>query len=256
MKDLKKLMFAASLATLACQPVFAEEMPPADGEAPQFGMPPEGLLIAGVTAASNYMIGGVSLSGNQSSLQPFIEYNFPFGLYVGGWAANGIVDVDGNKWEYDYFMGYRGMLLDGLHLDTSYWVYNYDKTAYFGEAAFVNLDYDVSRKLSMGLGVKHDTFFDNQVFTARFKYDLGNGWSVSGKEEAVNKRSTLDVGGGYEVELQSGTELNWDLGLTHQFDRIWSVDLRAFDSNFEDPNTGDTGSRFVLAINAYTDLLH
>ncbi|WP_221796553.1 TorF family putative porin [Oceanobacter mangrovi] len=258
MKDLNKIMIAVSLATLASQTLAAqteESQPPQDAP-PMAGLPPEGLLIAGVSVTSNYMIGGVTISGNQSSVQPFIEYDTPFGLYVGAWGASGIVDVDNNKWEYDYFLGYRTQLLDKLHVDASYWLYNYDKTAYFGEAGFLNLDYDLTDKLSVGLGVKHDTFFDNQIFTARFNYNINHQWRISGKEEAVNQRSTMEVAGYGEVELQSGKELNWDLGVTHQFDRTWSVDMRMYDSNFVDPNTGDTGSRFVLTLNAYTDLLH
>lgn len=91
-------------------------------------------LTAGITATSNYVSNGVSVSDDNPALQGYVEFEAS-GFYGGVWASTVEDDVDDS--ETDLYIGYRGEFGQGATYDVSYTRYFYNNSGNCcGELAF------------------------------------------------------------------------------------------------------------------------
>ncbi len=212
--------------------VNAEE-PAAQAEAgPQYGA-----LIVGVTGTSNYIVGGLTQTDDKPAVQPFIEYNAPFGAYAGLWGST--VDFSpftDDAWEIDAYAGYRNTF-GKLSVDASYWRYYYDKTGYYGDAVLLGSDYQVTEKLKLGGQVKFDFTLDDQIFSPRVAFTPAESWTIGGKYEFARK----------------GDGIDWDAGVTKALNQSVSLDLRYYDSNFDRPKIVLSLTAAIDAFSAFAD---
>lgn len=240
MKTLTALALVAALpmhTTLSYAEDIASDAPPAVG-----------YLVVGTGVTTNYMVGGSTLSNNKFAVQPFVEYGAPFGGYLGAWASSGIYEsYSDNKYEYDLYIGYRNGLTDTLSYDLSFWKYYNDDTGYYGDAYFLNLDYQVNDRFVTGLEWKRDNFFDANLYKLKASYAMNDAWNVSGSYGLNSKAQPY----------LSGDEKIWDLGVTHQIAPYLSLDARIYQANFADVMTyKEEGTRFVLSAELVTELLN
>ena len=64
-------------------------------------------LTGGVVLASDYRFRGVSLSGKDFAVQPYLTVKHESGLYVGAWGSN-LSENDGDDVEVDLYAGFSG----------------------------------------------------------------------------------------------------------------------------------------------------
>jgi uncharacterized protein (TIGR02001 family) len=64
-------------------------------------------LTGGVAVVSDYRFRGVSLSGKDFAVQPYLTLKHESGLYVGAWGSN-LSENDGDDVEMDLYTGFAG----------------------------------------------------------------------------------------------------------------------------------------------------
>lgn len=64
-------------------------------------------LTGGVAVVSDYRFRGVSLSGKDFAVQPYLTVKHESGLYVGAWGSN-LSENDGDDVEVDLYAGFAG----------------------------------------------------------------------------------------------------------------------------------------------------
>jgi uncharacterized protein (TIGR02001 family) len=64
-------------------------------------------LTGGVAVVSDYRFRGVSLSGKDFAVQPYLTLKHESGLYVGAWGSN-LSENDGDDVEMDLYAGFAG----------------------------------------------------------------------------------------------------------------------------------------------------
>ncbi|MFD1239277.1 TorF family putative porin, partial [Latilactobacillus sakei subsp. carnosus] len=216
--------------------------------------PNDGALILGMSLTSNYIIGGNTQTNNKPAFQPFIEYNAPQGYYLGAWGSSGICDcahtpyglykVDENEYEYDIYVGYRARLTERLNVDLNAWRFAYDDTGHFGNTLNAKVNYRLTPKFDLGLLVKYYTNFDNTLLSQQASYALSEQWRVSGAYEGWTQSKTTGA------ISQDSSDRNWNVGISKQLDRAWSLDVRAYGANFADVWTGEDETRYVMTVTA------
>jgi len=199
--------------------------------AQQPSAPNYGALYVGVTTTSNYLVGGVTQTNGRPAFQPYVEYDTPFGVYVGVWGSNvDFAPVSEDRWEIDGYAGYRNTF-GALSIDASYWRTYYDVTGYYGDYVVVSADYAISDQLKVGGQVKWDFAVKDQIYSPRISFSPFESWEIGGKYEFAKESSNT----------------NWDLGVSKSFyDEAVTVDLRYYDSNFDD-------AKVVVSVNTAID---
>jgi uncharacterized protein (TIGR02001 family) len=79
-------------------------------------------VTGGVALVSDYRFRGVSLSGKDFAVQPYLTVSHESGLYVGAWGSN-ISENDGNDVELDLYAGFSGGDEITYDIGATYYVY-------------------------------------------------------------------------------------------------------------------------------------
>ena len=79
-------------------------------------------VTGGVALVSDYSFRGVSLSGKDFAVQPYLTVSHESGLYVGAWGSN-ISENDGNDVELDLYAGFSGGDEITYDIGATYYVY-------------------------------------------------------------------------------------------------------------------------------------
>jgi len=79
-------------------------------------------VTGGVALMSDYRFRGVSLSGKDFAVQPYLTVSHESGLYVGAWGSN-ISENDGNDVELDLYAGFSGGDEITYDIGATYYVY-------------------------------------------------------------------------------------------------------------------------------------
>jgi uncharacterized protein (TIGR02001 family) len=79
-------------------------------------------LTGGVVLASDYRFRGVSLSGKDFAVQPYLTVNHESGLYVGAWGSN-LSENDGDDVEVDLYAGFSGGEAVTYDIGATYYLY-------------------------------------------------------------------------------------------------------------------------------------
>jgi uncharacterized protein (TIGR02001 family) len=208
----------------AASPVDAAQQP---------STPNYGSLYVGVTTTTNYLVGGVTQTNGKPAVQPYVEYDAPFGVYVGVWGSTvDFAPFNEDRWEIDGYVGYRNTF-GAFSFDASYWRTYYDNTGYYGDYIVAGADYAISDQLKVGAQVKWDFAVKDEIYSPRVSFSPFESWKISGKYEFAKDSPNTD----------------WDFGVSKSFyDEALTVDLRYYDSNFDKP-------KIVLSVSAAIDAL-
>ena len=79
-------------------------------------------LTGGVVLASDYRFRGVSLSGKDFAVQPYLTVKHESGLYVGAWGSN-LSENDGDDVEVDLYAGFSGGEAVTYDIGATYYLY-------------------------------------------------------------------------------------------------------------------------------------
>jgi uncharacterized protein (TIGR02001 family) len=79
-------------------------------------------VTGGVALASDYRFRGVSLSGKDFAVQPYLTVSHVSGLYVGAWGSN-LSENDGDDVELDLYAGFSGGDALTYDIGATYYVY-------------------------------------------------------------------------------------------------------------------------------------
>jgi len=79
-------------------------------------------VTGGVALVSDYRFRGVSLSGKDFAVQPYLTVSHESGLYVGAWGSN-LSENDGNDVELDLYAGFSGGDEITYDIGATYYVY-------------------------------------------------------------------------------------------------------------------------------------
>lgn len=226
------LLASSSLTGLAYADDTSVTTDPVKTDLQEQGPPPSpyGALLIGLTGTTNYLVAGHTQTGNRPAFQPFIEYDSPWGIYVGAWASTVNYGFgDPNKWEDDIYVGYRTNF-GKVSIDTSYWRYYNDKSGFSSAASDNILYYNFTDKFKLGTELKFD-FENPDSYSALASFTPIDTWTISGRVDFTQHTSDVD----------------WNIGINKQFDQTFNADLRYYDSTFDHP-------RVVLTLNAVFDV--
>jgi uncharacterized protein (TIGR02001 family) len=170
-----------------------------------------GTISYNVSATSDYVYRGLSQTAGDPAIQGGVDYSHGL-FYVGGWASN----VDFADYELDLYAGIKPVYKDfTFDLGAIYYGYSDNSLAStevkaavshpiykgtIGAAYFYNVDLD-----------------DTEYYEINGSYPLTSKLSVSG---AVGEQKT----GGFKYTTEN-------LGLTYAITPVFSVDVRASDTN-------------------------
>jgi uncharacterized protein (TIGR02001 family) len=180
-------------------------------------------LNYGVAITSNYNSDGVTQTDDGPAVQPYVEGSY--GMFYGGvWASN--VDFgegDPDNWEFDLYAGIRRTF--GLvDFDLNYTRYLYDSSG------------DCCGEIIMVLGYPLDEL---GAIGGEFKWDPETETVWAELAGGVTFAEVWEVGG--VVGTDFGTRdfgehdrVAWDLGITRGLGDYASLDLRYYDSNYDD----------------------
>lgn len=133
-------------------------------------------LTGGLTATTNYLSDGVSLSGGRPALQPSLEVSLN-GFYGGAWASTSN-DADGNQVALDLSAGYRGQVMQGLDFDLGVTRHLFDKTKDSSAELDGSLDYALTDKWSLSTEVSYDLKEHTFGKTLGASYALTDSWNI------------------------------------------------------------------------------
>lgn len=206
-----------------------------------------GEFSATVTATTEYIYLGQSLSGGNPALQAGIDYEHASGLFTGAWASTiDIANLGGRRdLELVYYLGYG--FSPATALDVSATVLRY---TYPGQSTYFDYDYTelvvsatVFDRHSLEAGFSDDVYgygADGRYAELRSDWDLRSAWVFS-------------AGFGYNMLEDQGTSNYWygDVGVSARLGRFM-FDIRYYDN--ETP-TGilaylSAGSELVLSVSA------
>lgn len=160
--------------SLAASPVFAQDAAaPAEEETPTF------TVTGGATIVSDYRFRGVSLSGEDATIQATATLAHKSGFYVGAWGSGLASGTDFGGTEIDIYAGWGGTVA-GLTVDANVTQYTYpDQTGasavdYLELLASVSKDIGpVNAKLGIGFTPKQSGFGDSSAVYVYNDYALG-----------------------------------------------------------------------------------
>ena len=79
-------------------------------------------VTGGIALASDYRFRGVSLSGKDFAVQPYLTVKHESGLYVGAWGSN-LSENDGDDVEVDVYAGFAGGEAVTYDIGATYYLY-------------------------------------------------------------------------------------------------------------------------------------
>jgi uncharacterized protein (TIGR02001 family) len=208
------------VALLAIPAVF-----PAGRSEAQSEIIPESQLryFAGLTLATNYVNNGISLTDGQPTIQPLFELDWR-GFYAG--TVVSYVRQGTNRAEFDFYVGYRKQLKNGMFIDTGYrrFVLN-DTLDCCGEyklRLLSPLAGDLAGEVYFGYNPQLDSFNRRGRIL----------WSVT---------DDLTASAAYGATSANQNEF-WDAGVTYALTNKLSLDLR-----YQGAESGDIGFVFKLS---------
>lgn len=171
-------------------------------------------VSAGVTATSNYVSNGVSVSNDNPALQGYVEAESR-GYYVGAWASTVGDGVD--EAELDLYLGYRGEFGQGVSYDVGYTRYFYDDSGNCcGEVTFA-IGAPVTDALEVSANFAFDPSSDVLNSSLGMTYALNDRWGLFAEIGTI--KDAQDYG---------------SLGLTYALSDAAAVDLSYHDSDIDD----------------------
>jgi uncharacterized protein (TIGR02001 family) len=205
-----------------------EPNPPA-AESPEPSAPagaPAGFDLAfGAAFTSDYISRGITLNGNQPTVQGYIEPSYGL-FYANFWASNTQFDDGTPKGaEIDVTGGIRPKFGD-LSLNLGYVQYFYapeEVSPTYGEV-FGKADYNISDKFIVGTRVFFAPDFSQTGKTATFV--------AGGAKWLLTKNFSLYAGVGYQFfeDPHAFEDLAWTAGLTYTWKTL-TFDVRYWDTN-------------------------
>ncbi|MEP3329847.1 TorF family putative porin [Sedimentitalea sp.] len=181
--------------------------------------------FAGLSAATNYVSNGISLSDNKPTLQPLFEVDWN-GFYAG--TVISLVRKGGDRTEFDFYLGFRRKLNNGLFFDTGY------------RRFYLNSSRDCCGEFKFRLLSPLYGDFGGEVYFS-YNPNLDSFNKRSRLIWAVSDRWTASAAYG---ETSSNSNEYWDAGVTFALTDTFSLDLR-----YQGAETGDAGlvARFSWA---------
>lgn len=177
-------------------------------------------LSFGVTLTSDYISRGATQTNFGAALQPWIEYETN-GFYLGAWASN--VDLGPDNVELDLYGGYRWSQGD-LSLDVGYARYLYDSTGDAGGELYF---------------LAEQTIGASTTAFAGFYLGHAGGFSFNDGHVGMSTNLFTNLDGSFKVGYAGGS-VYAEAGVTYTVNDRFSVDARAYRSDFQGP-------RYVLS---------
>ncbi|MDK3074178.1 TorF family putative porin [Sedimentitalea sp. JM2-8] len=173
--------------------------------------------FAGLTVASDYVNNGISMTNGLPTIQPLLELDWR-GFYAG--TVVSYVRQASNRAEFDFYLGYRKKLRNGMYFDTGYrrFVLNdtLDCCGEFKLRLLSPLAGDLAGEVYFGYNPQLDSFNRRGRLL----------WSVT---------DDLTASAAYG-ETSANQNEYWDAGVTYALTGKLSVDLR-----YQGSETGDVG---------------
>lgn len=180
-------------------------------------------LNYGVAITSNYISDGVTQTDDGPAVQPYVEASY--GMFYGGvWASNvDFGDGDPDNWEFDFYAGIRHTL-GMVDVDVNYTRYVYDSSGDCCGEFVAILGYPV---------------YDLGAVGGEFKWDPENNTTWAELAGGFYLAEVWEIGGVIGTDFGTRDEgtrdrVAWDLGVTRTLTDFANVDLRYYDSNYDD----------------------
>jgi uncharacterized protein (TIGR02001 family) len=187
----------------------------------------EATAFVGATLTSNYLYDGLTQTDDGPAVQPYLEVEFPPGLYVGAWGSNVDFGDDTDSIEIDLYVGFRGET-EWFGYDLTYLRYYYDETGYCCGEFKAEVDFPIYGPVSGLVGYN--------------SYLNGNYALSAGLDIALPQEFTLSG-----VYKSDGIEHTWNVGVSKYLTETLRADLRYYDASYvDDPTT-------VVSLNWDTD---
>jgi len=170
-----------------------------------------GALNYNVAATSDYVFRGISQTDGDPALQGGVDYSRGL-FYAGAWASN----VDFADYELDLYAGVKPVYKD-FTFDLGVLYYNYNDDALDSTELKAAVSHPLY-KGTIGAAYFYNTDVDDtEYYEINASYPLTGKLSVSG---AIGEQKT----GGFKYTAET-------LGLTYAITPVFSVDVRATDTN-------------------------
>ena len=170
-----------------------------------------GTISYNVAATSDYVFRGFTQTDGDPAIQGGIDYSHGL-FYVGGWASN----VDFADYELDLYAGIKPVYKDfTFDLGAVYYNYNDDSLDSTEVKAAVSHPF---YKGTIGAAYFYNVDFDDTEY-----YEINSSYPLTSK---------LSVSGALGEQKLSGVKYTTEnLGLTYAITPVFSVDVRASDTN-------------------------
>ena len=170
-----------------------------------------GTISYNVAATSDYVFRGFTQTAGDPAIQGGIDYSHGL-FYVGGWASN----VDFADYELDLYAGIKPVYKDfTFDLGAVYYNYNDDSLDSTEVKAAVSHPF---YKGTIGAAYFYNVDFDDTEY-----YEINGSYPLTSK---------LSVSGALGEQKLSGVKYTTEnLGLTYAITPVFSVDVRASDTN-------------------------
>jgi uncharacterized protein (TIGR02001 family) len=164
-------------------------------------------LTGGVAVVSDYRFRGVSLSGKDFAVQPYLTVSHESGLYVGAWGSN-LSENDGDDVEMDLYAGFAGG--DDLTYDIGATYYLYPGVSNLNYVEFTGKLGSTVGPATVGVQLSYVPSQDNTG-------DEDNVYVATNASVAL-PNSPISIVGSLGVEdgaFTAGSEkLDWSVGMT------------------------------------------
>ena len=170
-----------------------------------------GTISYNVAATSDYVFRGFTQTDGDPAIQGGIDYSHGL-FYIGGWASN----VDFADYELDLYAGIKPVYKDfTFDLGAVYYNYNDDSLDSTEVKAAVSHPF---YKGTIGAAYFYNVDFDDTEY-----YEINSSYPLTSK---------LSVSGALGEQKLSGVKYTTEnLGLTYAITPVFSVDVRASDTN-------------------------
>jgi uncharacterized protein (TIGR02001 family) len=206
-KFMKAAAFGVAMSAMSLSvPAFAQEEAAETEESGPFS------IAGGVTVVSDYRFRGVSLSGEDPTVQGTATVSHSSGFYVGVWGSGLASGTDFGGSEIDIYAGWGGEVA-GLTVDANVTQYTYPNQTGNAPVDYIEVLGSVSKtlgpvnaKVGVGFVPKQSGYGDSSAFYVYNDYAIG----------IPNTPFTLKAHGGYNK-----SDFNFD---TEAFDYSFGVD--------------------------------
>jgi uncharacterized protein (TIGR02001 family) len=217
----KKILIAPMSAIISTVSTLLLASP---GEAETRVIPvPELRYFAGLAIASDYVNSGISMTRGRPTIQPLFELDWR-GFYAG--TVISLVRLADDRTEFDFYLGYRTELRNGMFLDTGYRRYvlndSLDCCGEFKLRVLSPLATDLAGEVYFGYNPNLNSFNRRARLI----------WSMN---EDLTASATYG-------ETSSNSNEYWDAGITYALTNKLSLDVR-----YQGAETGDIGLVVKLA---------